>query len=142
MDPGKARLLGLDTAEGRERFQRLSALRDSGYTGPIDQDGNPVSDGLAPAQRGDIALTSMQEDMRRWRAQPEPQPSPAEPMSPVLARALGCDTPEGRARYERGRAHRDAGYTGPLDSAGRIPDPDDPASHDQLPALAALSATT
>jgi hypothetical protein len=60
-------------------------------------------------------------------------------MNPQLARALGCDTPEGRARYDRGRAYREAGYRGPLNSANRIPDPDDPAEHEALSALAALS---
>jgi hypothetical protein len=26
-------------------YQRLKELRDSGYTGPVDQDGNPVDPG-------------------------------------------------------------------------------------------------
>ncbi len=43
-----ARLLGTDTPEGAARFERLAALRDSGYSGPIDQDGNiPAADHVA-----------------------------------------------------------------------------------------------
>ena len=80
----------------------------------------------------------MRDEMRDWRARPEPVPSQAEPMDPQLARVLGCDTPEGLARYERGRAYREAGYDGPLDSDCRIPDPDDPANDESLSALAAM----
>jgi hypothetical protein len=42
--PQMAKLLGTDTPEGAARFDRMSALRDSGYTGPIDQDGNKQAD--------------------------------------------------------------------------------------------------
>ena len=52
---------------------------------------------------------------------------------------LGCDTPEGLANYERGRAYREAGYNGPLDADNRIPDPDDPRERPALHALAALN---
>jgi hypothetical protein len=38
--PQMAKLLGTDTPEGAARFDRLAALRDSGYTGPVNQDGN------------------------------------------------------------------------------------------------------
>lgn len=138
MSPQKARLLGLDTPEGRTRFERLSALRDSGYTGPVDQDGYAASDSR-PAQRGDKALPGMLGEMRAWRARPVPQPSPAGPMSPQKAKLLGCDTPEGRARFDRLRAYREAGYTGPLDKDNNIPDPDDPANRESLHMLAALS---
>ena len=75
-------------------------------------------------------------DMRDWRSRPEPKPSPAEPMSPEKEKLLGCDTPEGRAKFDRLRAYREAGYDGPLDSDNRIPDPDDPANQDALSALA------
>ncbi len=63
-------------------------------------------------------------------------------MNPALARALGCDTPEGFEKYERGRAYCEAGYSGPLDPDNRIPDPDDPANHQTLSALAALGETS
>ena len=144
MSPGKARLLGVDTPEGAARFERLSALRDSGYTGPIDQDGNAVSETdfrKSPVQRGDKALPGMIEQMREWRSRPEPKPSPAAPMSPQKAKLLGCDTPEGLATFERGRAYREAGYDGPLDKHGNIPDPDDPRERESLHMLAALAET-
>ena len=90
---------------------------------------------------GDSAFTRMADDMREWRSRPEPVPSPAKPMHSALANALGCGTPEGLARYERGRAYREAGYRGPLDADNRIPDPDDPAGLDALRTLAALGET-
>lgn len=103
----------------------------------------PAPDGWddpAPAtRRGDRAFPAMQAEMREWRSRPVPAPPPDEPMNPQLARALGCDTPEGLAKYERGRAYREAGYNGPLDQDNNIPDPDDPANHESLHALAALS---
>lgn len=83
-------------------------------------------------------LSAMLADMRDWRSRPEPQPQPHAPMSPQLAELLGCDTPEGRARYDRRRAYREAGYDGPLDQDDRIPDPDDPANYDALATLAAM----
>jgi hypothetical protein len=83
-------------------------------------------------------LREMSEDMRAWRSRPEPKPGPAKPMTPQMATLLGCDTPESFKRYERGRAYREAGYDGPLDSDNRIPDPDDPANRESLSALAAL----
>jgi hypothetical protein len=81
----------------------------------------------------------LQQEMRDWRSLPEPDPAPAEPMPAAKAELLGCDTPEGRAKYDRLRAYREAGYTGPLDQDNRIPDPDDPASHQMLSALARMS---
>lgn len=39
------RALGLDSPQ----FRRLKTLRDSGYTGPVDQDGYAVPDGPPPA---------------------------------------------------------------------------------------------
>lgn len=140
-----ARLLSTDTPEGAARFERLSALRDSGYTGPIDQDGNAISEADAhhsPQERREAAaLDDMKADMRKWRSFPVPDPVPAEPMSPQKAKLLGCDTPEGRARYDRLRAYREAGYHGPLDSNNNIPDPDSPAEQRSLDTLAALSLT-
>lgn len=140
-----ARLLGTDTPEGAARFERLSALRDSGYAGPIDQDGNAITEAeakMSPHERREAAaLESMKVSMREWRSRDVPQPAPAAPMNPQLAKALGCDTPEGMARYERGRALREAGYSGPLDSNNNIPDPDSPAEQESLGALAALSLT-
>ena len=145
MSPEKARLLGVDTPEGAARFERLSALRDSGYTGPVDQDGNAVSEAEArrsPQERREAAaLTDMKAEMRKWRGLPAPDPGPSEPMSPGMAKLLGCDTPEGRAKYDRLRAYREAGYHGPLDSNNNIPDPDSPAEQKSLDALAALSLT-
>ena len=145
MSPQMARLLGTDTPEGAARFERLSRLRDSGYTGPIDQDGNPVSEpGVrkSPRERQqDDALAGMKDEMRKWRSFPVPEPGPAEPMSPAKAKLLGCDTPEGRAKFDRLRAYREAGYDGPLDSNNNIPDPDDPAEQESLDMLAALSLT-
>jgi len=108
---------------------------------PADYLGSPWA---AEGERGDDAvgrdlrLARMKQEMREWRALPEWKPSPAEPMNPQLARVLGCDTPEGVAKYERGRAYREAGYDGPLDSDNRIPDPDDPANDESLSALAAM----
>jgi hypothetical protein len=87
----------------------------------------------------DRELSRMKDGMRDWRARPEPAPSPAEPMSPQMAKLLGADTPEGLAHYERGRAYREAGYDGPLNSDNRIPDPDDPAEQASLSTLAAMS---
>lgn len=95
----------------------------------------------AGGQREAAALESMKAKMRKWRSWPLPLPSPAKPMNPQLAKALGCDTPEGLARYERGRALREAGYDGPLDSNNNIPDPDSPAEQKSLDMLAALSLT-
>lgn len=91
--------------------------------------------------QGDTTLAAMQQQMRDWRSRPEPVPGPAEPMSPAKAKLLGCDTPEGRARYDRVRAYREAGYTGPLDQDGRISDPDDPKERRTLEMLAALQKT-
>jgi hypothetical protein len=136
-----AKLLGTDTPEGRERFDRGSALRDSGYTGPIDQDGNATTMDARPAKRGDKALPGMLGEMREWRSRPVPEAGPGKEMSPQMKQLLGCDTPEGMEKYERGRAYREAGYKGPLDSGNRIPDPDDPAERESLHMLAALSET-
>jgi hypothetical protein len=134
-----AKLLGTDTPEGAARFDRMSALRDSGYTGPIDQDGNATTMDAKPAKRGDKALPGMLDQMRDWRSRPVPEAKPDKPMSNPMKKLLGCDTPEGLEKYERGRAYREAGYSGPLDSGNRIPDPDDPSERESLHALAALS---
>ena len=83
----------------------------------------------------------VREQMREWRARGEPPPLDPEPMTPQMTKLMGCDTPEGRARYERGRAYREAGYTGPLDRDGRIPDPDDPANDRWLGAALSLHDT-
>jgi hypothetical protein len=88
--------------------------------------------------RQSVASARMSEEMRAWRSRPEPTPGPAKPMTPQMATLLGCDTPEGFAKYERGRAYREAGYDGPLDSDNRIPDPDDPANFESLKTLAAM----
>lgn len=62
MNPALARVLGTGTPEGAARFQRLSALRDSGYTGPVDQDGYALSAADArksPQQRSLEALAAL-----------------------------------------------------------------------------------
>jgi hypothetical protein len=137
-----AQLLGTDTPEGAARFERLSALRDSGYAGPVDQDGNAITEAEArksPQERREsAALDDMKAEMRKWRSFPAPEPGPVEPMSPQKAALLGCDTPEGRAKFDRLRAYREAGYNGPLDSDNNIPDPDSPAEQHSLGILAAL----
>jgi hypothetical protein len=84
------------------------------------------------------AFLDMQQEMRDWRALPEPEPGPAEPMTPQMEKLLGRDTPEGRARMDRLRAYREAGYAGPLDQDERIPDPDDPANWEWMRAGAAM----
>lgn len=139
--PQMARLLGTDTPEGAARFDRLSALRDSGYTGPVDQDGNATTMDAKPVRRGDKVLPGMLDQMREWRSRPVPEAKPGKPMSDQMKQLLGCDTPEGMEKYERGRAYREAGYNGPLDSSNNIPDPDDPRERPALHALAALSET-
>lgn len=146
-----AKLLGTDTPEGAARYERLSALRDSGYTGPVDQDGSAGSENWGPERRRDgdflrerregAALDDMKAEMRKWRSLPVPDPGPAEPMDPGKARLLGCDTPEGRAKFDRLRAYREAGYQGPLDQDNNIPDPDAPGEQRTLSALAGLSLT-
>ena len=144
MSPGMAKLLGTDTPEGAARYERLSALRDSGYTGPVDQDGYKLTEAqarMSPQQRREAAaLDGMKAQMREWRNRPAPQAAP-EPMDPQMAKLLGCDTPEGLAKFERGRALREAGYNGPLDGNNNIPDPDAPGEQQALSALAGLSLT-
>ncbi len=137
--PEMARVLGTDTPEGAARFDRMAALRDSGYTGPIDQDGNATTMDAKPVRQGDKALPGMLDQMREWRSRPVPDAKPGKEMSPQMKQLLGCDTPEGMEKYERGRAYREAGYNGPLDSSSNIPDPDDPGNRESLHGLAALS---
>lgn len=141
LSPEMARLFGADTPEGAARYRRARDLREAGYTGPINQDGyaEPGTAGPSSPEPPSPAMTRMQDEMRHWRSLPEPQPRPEAPMSPQMAHAMGCDTPEGRARYDRLRAYREAGYTGPLNQDNEIPDPDDPAEYQALSALAALS---
>jgi hypothetical protein len=140
LSPEMARLFGADTPEGAARWRRARDLRESGYTGPIDQDGYAQPEPEPPASPPpSAAMTRMQDEMRYWRSLPEPQPRPEAPMSPQMAHAMGCDTPEGRAKYDRLRAYREAGYTGPLNQDNQIPDPDDPAKYQALLALAAMS---
>jgi len=86
------------------------------------------------------ALDEMKEEMREWRNSPEPY-LPPEPMTPQMVKLMGCDTPEGREKYERLRAYRESGYKGPLGSDNRIPDPDDPGEQTALEALAHMRAS-
>jgi hypothetical protein len=89
-------------------------------------------------QQDDRALQAMLAGMRAWRSRPVPEVAPGKPMSDQMAKLLGCDTPEGLANFERGRAYREAGYAGPLNAYGYIPNPDDPLERDALSTLAAL----
>ena len=90
-----------------------------------------------PRRLGDREMPALQAEMRQWRRRPVPQ-APPEDLDPQMAKLLGCDTPEGRASYDRLRAYREAGYTGPLDEHNRIPDPDDPANYELLHSAAAM----
>lgn len=49
------RVLGTDTQEGADRFARLSAYRDAGYTGPLDQD-NRIPDPDDPAEQRALGI--------------------------------------------------------------------------------------
>ncbi|MFI5721122.1 hypothetical protein [Nocardia sp. NPDC051750] len=87
----------------------------------------------------DIDFEDLAAAMREWRARPAPAPIPPDPgMSPDMAALLGCDTPEGRVGYARLNGWREAGYRGPLDERGQIPDPDNPANAWKLRNLARL----
>ena len=89
-------------------------------------------------KQDDWALQAMLAEMRVWRSRPAPEAPPGKPMSDQMKKLLGCDTPEGMANFERGRAYREAGYAGPLNAYGYIPNPDDPLERDALSTLAAL----
>lgn len=60
-DPAMRKVLGLDTPEGAERFDRLTRLREAGYDGPVDQDGNPM-DTSDPAN---ATVAAIFEDLRK-----------------------------------------------------------------------------
>jgi hypothetical protein len=92
-------------------------------------------------KQDDWALQAMLAEMRVWRSRPVPEVAPGKPMSDQMKKLLGCDTPEGLASFERGRAYREAGYAGPLNAYGCIPNPDDPAELDALSGLTALGQT-
>lgn len=109
-----------------------------------DEDGAPAEgdwwaddEPQEPQRLGDREFPVMQQQMREWRARVIDRPAVVPDTSP-LGRSLGTDTYEGAASFARLSAYRDAGYDGPLDSEGRIPDPDDPAEHESLHALAAM----
>ncbi len=131
-EPGQA---SPDDPEGTTYFRQgdgtLCAVHPDGTVHEVE----PAEAEATPADSP--ALASMKQEMREWRSRPMPASRPAEPMSPQKAALLGCDTPEGMARYMRLSALRDAGYRGPLDSRGCIPDPDDAAEHESLSCLAA-----
>lgn len=84
-------------------------------------------------------MTTLAENMRTWRAR-DLTPVHIPPMSPEMAALLGCDTPEGFAGYARLSTWRAAGYRGPLDQHGEIPDPDDPANADMIAVFERLAA--
>lgn len=83
-------------------------------------------------------LGRMQANMRDWRSRDIHVP-PGQVDNSPLGRALGNDTQEGADNFARLKAYREAGYDGPLDQDNRIPDPDDPANHESLSALARMS---
>ncbi|MFC7535740.1 hypothetical protein, partial [Actinoplanes sp. GCM10030250] len=62
-----------------------------------------------------LELADLRETMRAWRAAPVPPAPDLAEMTREMAVLLGCDTPEGRASYQRLSAWRAAGYRGPLD---------------------------
>jgi hypothetical protein len=49
MSPAFAVMVAQNPELDGERFRRLKALRDSGYTGPVDQDGNAIPEALPDA---------------------------------------------------------------------------------------------
>ena len=98
-----------------------------------------ADDAPEPEAPEDRELARMKAEMREWRSRHVPL-LPSEPMNPQLAKALGCDTPEGREKYEHLRAYRESGYKGPLNQDGKIPDPDDPAEQRTLEILAHMRA--
>ncbi|MEV4241702.1 hypothetical protein AB0J47_41915 [Nocardia sp. NPDC049737] len=99
-----------------------------------------MSDNNIGDQQGIAAeLASLRETMRTWRAAPAPAAPEDKQMTPEMASLLGCETPEGRASYQRLSAWRAAGYDGPLDENANIPDPDDPTNIDRLATLAHLA---
>jgi hypothetical protein len=67
--PEKARLLGTDTPQGAARFDRLSRMRDAGWTGPLDpQERIPDPDNPANAWFVDTMPAAEVQAMRDWRA--------------------------------------------------------------------------
>ncbi len=88
----------------------------------------------------DTDLADMKAEMRAFRAAPPPPLLPIAPMTEQQQKLFGCDTAEGRLRWQRTGAWRHAGYTGPLDQDANIPDPDDPAQRDDLVIMAQLRA--
>jgi len=98
--------------------------------------------GCTPDQQegpADRALAEMKAEMREWRNRPVPS-LPPQSMTPQMAKLMGCTTPEGREKYERLRAYRLAGYSGPLGPDNRIPDPDEPGMQSTLETLAHMRA--
>jgi hypothetical protein len=93
-----------------------------------------------PERPKGAGFDQMSQEMRDWRALGEPDLSsePAKRYSPEMEELLGLDTPEGRAKMDRLRAYREAGYTGPLDQDNNIPDPDDPENWEWMSAVASL----
>ena len=109
-----------------------------------DGDEEPAGDFWAEPEpdrhaRTEAEFTRMQAKMRDWRSRDVHVPR-GEPDTSPKGRLLGTDTQEGADRFARLSAYRDAGYDGPLDRGGNIPDPDDPANYEPLHGLAALRA--
>jgi hypothetical protein len=97
----------------------------------------PWMDTGEPQREPSPAFTAMQDEMRGWRARHLEVPRGEVDTSP-LGRVLGNDTQEGADKFARLNAYREAGYDGPIDQDGNIPDPDDPRERPALEALARM----
>jgi hypothetical protein len=137
--PSGYRYLTADQDEALRQAATWSDEDSQGHAYPVEHlPGDGTARTVGSYRRGEPesrTLISMKQGMREWRARDVPL-LPPEPMTPQMEKLMGCDTPEGREKYERGRAYREAGYDGPLGPDDRIPDPDDPAEAESLSALA------
>jgi hypothetical protein len=106
----------------------------------IDAGDEEAMEDAARRVRTEAGLGAMKNDMRHWRSLDVEVPRGEVDMSP-LGRVLGNDTQEGADKFARLKAYREAGYDGPIDQDGNIPDPDDPAEREALHALAAMRVT-
>lgn len=132
-----------DYPKGTSFFRQdddVFAVHPDGSVHPVTCD-DAAEPGQDRHERTDTEFTRMQGEMRQWRSRDVKVP-PAEVDASPLGKVLGTDTQEGADKFARLSAYRDAGYLGPLDQDNRIPDPDDPANHGSLHALADLRANT
>lgn len=125
-------------AEDAAPAPRPPALRENDETWWDDSEPRPepwMDSGEEPEREPGPAFLSMQDEMRDWRSRRVEVP-PATPDTSPLGRVLGNDTQEGADKFARLKAYREAGYDGPIDQDGNIPDPDDPRERPALEALA------